>query len=52
MIGELQVEVVRLNKLEFVNDCVEQNLTNTLQLYNKDRFKSAKSAFTMTLSVQ
>jgi len=49
MIGELEVEVVRLNKLKFVNDCIQQNPTNTLQLYNdnnNNHFKSAKSALT------
>ena len=34
MVGVLKVEVVGLDKLEFVNNGIKQNLTNTLQLYN------------------
>lgn len=42
MVGEFEVEVVRLHELKFVNDCIEQNLTDTLQLYKKHHITTSQ----------
>jgi len=34
MVSELEVKIVGLDELNSVNNCVEENLSNTLQLCN------------------